>query len=250
MLLAFASLALPVVAGAACTMVQPGSLWNYEGTIAGKHRVRMTLVFGEQEVTGVYYYASSLQDIRLRGRRVDATHLVLDELDAAGRTTARFETTFPVRDPGGRYGDSELQCEVIAGTWRKAGSDSGLPVYLAMEGSTSGSLAHRYGAIGVADDEVVNRGAQRFWKAVKAGDRATVAACLRYPMTVRVDGKPQRLGGPGDLLAVYDGVFTAAFRDSIAQAMPRNLFVRDQGAMLGHGQAWFGASGKVIALNN
>jgi hypothetical protein len=26
--------------------------------------------------------------------------------------------------------------------------------------------------------------------------------------------------------------------------------MRDQGAMLGHGQVWFGADGKVIALHN
>jgi hypothetical protein len=32
--------------------------------------------------------------------------------------------------------------------------------------------------------------------------------------------------------------------------MPRNMFVRDQGVMLGSGQAWFDARGRVVALNN
>ena len=32
--------------------------------------------------------------------------------------------------------------------------------------------------------------------------------------------------------------------------MPRNMFVRDEGAMLGGGSVWFGADGKVIAFGN
>ena len=100
------------------------------------------------------------------------------------------------------------------------------------------------------DDEVVHRGAARFWRAVKAGDRATVAAQLRYPAAVSVGGKPRRLRGPKDLLAVYDQVFTPDFTAAILDGMSRNMFVRDEGAMLGNGWAWFGADGKVTALNN
>ena len=118
------------------------------------------------------------------------------------------------------------------------------------ESATSGSLQHRYGAIGVADDEVVHRRSQAFWKAVKTGDRATVAGLVQYPIFVQVDGRRTRLADPAALLAVYDKVFTPAFRDAIARGLPRNMFVRGEGAMLGDGQVWFGASGKVIALNN
>ena len=125
-----------------------------------------------------------------------------------------------------------------------------LAVYLAAESSTSGSLGQRYAILGVQDDEVVNRGAQDFWRAVKAGDRRAVAARVAYPITVQVGGKRRRLGGPGALLEVYDAVFTPAFRRSIEAAMPRNMFVRDQGVMLGSGQAWFDARGRVVALNN
>jgi hypothetical protein len=72
-----------VQAWAARTKVQPGWLWNYEGHIAGQHGVRMTLVFGSGEITGVYFHASQLKDIALRGRMLDATRVVLEELDAA-----------------------------------------------------------------------------------------------------------------------------------------------------------------------
>lgn len=243
---------LPLTAGAVCQRIEPGRLWNYEGTIDGKYRVRMTLVFGASQVDGVYFYANQLRDIRLRGKVIDGRQIVLDELDGAGNATARFSGTFPERDPGTRYGDSPLECDVIAGTWRKAddAKGTGLPVYLYSESSTAGSLRHRYGVIGAADDEVVNRNAQAFWKAVNAGDRKTAASLVRFPIDVQIDGRRKRLGGAADLLAVYDKVFTPAFRADIAEGLPRNMFVRDQGAMLGSGQVWFGASGKVIALNN
>ena len=252
MTLAAAALA-PLLADAACNRVEPGKLWNYEGTVGGKYRVRMTLVFQDGgRLGGVYYYASQLRDIRLRGAVTGGKDVTLEELDSSGNVTARFIGTFPERDPGTRYGDSPLECEVIVATWRKADDTAGpgLPVYLFSESATSGSLQHRYGAIGVADDEVVHRRSQAFWKAVKAGDRATVAGLVQYPIFVQVDGRRTRLADPAALLAVYDKVFTPAFRDAIARGLPRNMFVRDEGAMLGDGQVWFGASGKVIALNN
>ena len=59
---------LPAQAFAACSKNQPGWLWNYNGEMGGKYRIRMTLVFGPGEITGVYFYASQLKDIALRGR--------------------------------------------------------------------------------------------------------------------------------------------------------------------------------------
>ncbi|NBU24425.1 MAG: hypothetical protein EBS39_02150 [Gammaproteobacteria bacterium] len=237
-------------AAAACFRNEPGYLWNFDGQIAEKYPVRMTLVFSGDKLDGVYTYRSRLRDIRLRGRIEGGKTVVLDELDDTGRVTARFEGEFATRDPKGRYGDSELACEVIVGRWSKVGSAEQLGVYLATEGSTAGSLKHRYGAIGVRDDEVVHGGAARFWRAVKAGDRATVAAQLRYPIAVTLDGKARRLKGQKDLLPVYDAVFTPKFVAAILDSTPRYMFVRDEGAMLGSGWVWFGADGKVTALNN
>lgn len=252
-LASFALVAAGLVAPAsqaACTRNEPGYLWNFDGTIAEKYPVRMTLVFSGEKLEGVYTYRSQLRDIRLRGRIEGGTKVLLDELDDAGRVTARFEGEFVTRDPKGRYGDSELACEVLIGGWSKVGSAERLSFYLSTEGATAGSLRHRYGTIGVRDDEVVHRGAARFWRAVKAGDRATVAAQLRYPAAISIDGKRRRLQAPKDLLAVYDKVFTPKFVEAILDSTPRYMFVRDEGAMLGSGWVWFGADGKVTALNN
>jgi len=181
---------------AACTKVEPGWLWNYDGAIAEKYRIRMTLVFGTDEIKGVYFHGSQLRDLRLKGRIEQGSRLLLDELDAAGKVTGRIDARFVTRDPKGRYGDSELACEVIVGTWSKPDGTGAMTIYLSMEGGTAGSLTRRYGAIGVKDDEVVHRGAQRFWRAVSSDERATVAASLRYPIRVMLGarwcGSPDR----------------------------------------------------------
>jgi hypothetical protein len=242
-------------AQAACVRNEPGRLWNYIGTLAGKYPVRMVLVFSGTQVQGVYAYASTLRDLRVAGPLERDSRLTLQEQDAGGKATGRFDVTFPERDPGTTYGDSPLTCDVIAGQWRKlnaTGQPVGEPlaVYLRTEGATSGGIGRRYGVIGVRDDEVVNGGAARFWRALKAGDKAAVAATLRYPITVAVNGKRTRIADAAAMIAVYDTVFTQSYREAILADIPRHLFVRDQGAMLANGAAWIGASGKVIAINN
>lgn len=239
-----------VQAEAACTKVQPGWLWNYDGAINEKYRIRMTLVFGAGEIDGVYFYGSQLRDLRLKGRIEQGSRLFLEELDATGKVTGRIEGQFVTRDPKGRYGDSELACEVIVGTWSKPDGTGRMPVYLSMEGGTAGALSRRYASLGVRDDEIVHRGAQKFWRAVRSDDRATVAASIRYPIRVMLDGKPVRLKGPDELLARYEAIFTPKYREAIAKGLPRNMFVRDEGAMLGSGEVWFGADGRVTALSN
>ena len=242
-----------------CVRHQPGTLWNYTGTI-GTTRVRLTLVFRGDSVAGVYSRGDDLQDRTLRGT-LSAGHLLrLEERTGTGAgtgtgtPTGRFDADFPERDPGPTYGDSPLTCDVIAGRHQpldRSGQPIGAPatVYLTTEGSTSGSLAHRYGAIGVRDDAVVHRGAATFWRAVQRNDRPTVAAQLRYPITILVQGRPRRFQTATAFLAAYDAVMTAAFRETILSAIPRHMFVRDQGVMLGSGAVWFGRTGQVIALS-
>jgi len=248
-LLALCALGLPAPSLAACTKVQPGWLWHYEGQMAGRHRIRMTLVFGPGEITGVYFYATQLKDIALRGRMLDATRVVLEELDSAGRPTARFEAEFPPVAPDSRYGSSPLQCEVLRGVWRREGAEVGLPVQLEMEAGHAASLRNPYAAIGARDPQALHRRAQGFWRAVRQDDRVGAAGFIRYPLRVDTAAGPRRYTSAEQLLADYELVFTPPLREAIAQGLPRNMFVRDQGAMLGHGQVWFGADGRVTALN-
>ncbi|MEI6739458.1 MAG: hypothetical protein WCK74_04020 [Gemmatimonadaceae bacterium] len=240
---------------AACVRQQPGTLWNYTGTI-GATRVRLTLVFRGDSVQGIYARGDDLQDRALRGTLTAGHLLRLEERTGTGNSapTGRFDADFPERDPGPTYGDSPLTCDVIAGSYQpvdRNGQPTGASaaVYLTTEGSTSGSLAHRYGAIGVRDDAVVHRGAEAFWRGVQRNDRKTVAAQLRYPLTVLVKGRPRRFRSAAEFVAAYDAVMTPAFRATILNAIPRHMFVRDQGVMLGSGAVWFGRTGQVIALS-
>lgn len=248
--LLLALLLAPLQALAVCSKPQPGWLWNYDGTMGGQYRIRMTLVFGEKEITGVYFYASQLKDIPLRGRMLDGTRVVLEEHDAAGAVSARFEAEFPEQDPGGKYGDSKLECEIIRGTWSRPDGGAAIPVSLSMESGTAASLNNRYAALGVNDPEKLHRNSQAFWLAVKRDDRKAVAALIRYPIRVDTAASRKRYATARELLADYELIFTPPFREEIALGLPRNMFVRSEGAMLGSGQVWFGPDGKVMALNN
>ncbi len=248
--LLFLLMMLPLAAQSACIKNERNWLWNYDGSLGEKHRVRMTLVFIGEEVSGLYFYASQLRDIVLRGNVRDGTDILLDEINAAGNVVARFEGRFQERDPRGRFGDGKLECEAIVGTWSKLDGSGELPFHLSLESGTAGNLANRYAPAGAVDDKLVHRSAYRFWDAVRRGDRETVANSVAYPISTNLHGGRKRLRSPAELIANYDAIFSSKYRQAISSALPRNMFVRDQGIMLGTGEVWFGPDGKVIALNH
>jgi hypothetical protein len=73
---------------------------------------------------------------------------------------------------------------------------------------------------------------------------------VSYPIETSVNGKRTKIANAKALLAHYDGIFTSAFRATIAADFTRLMFARDQGVMMGGGEVWFDATGKVISLNN
>jgi hypothetical protein len=234
--------------------VCPGDLYpwlrNYDGTIGDEFRARMTLVITGDKVEGVYFYATQLKDISLRGKIIDGSKIILDELDSEGNVTAQFDGEFPEQDPHNRY-KLKLQCEVIAGSWHKIGSEKKLPFYFSNESDTGSTLSNRYSPAGVTDDELIHRNAKRFWDAVKNKDKKTVASLVKYPIRVGISNGTKRIKGPDELIANYDAIFSPAYVKAISNALPRNMFCRYNGIMLGRrGEVWFNAHGKVIALNN
>lgn len=223
-----------------------GLVSHYDGTI-GKFRVRMTLEFAGDTVTGIYFYASQLKDINIRGAIVDGSKLVLDEMDSVNRVTARFDGTFPTSDPKHRFG-GDLQCEVITGRWHEAGSKRELPFYLALADQGGGDLHHQYSGTGVSDD-VINQAVRQFWDAVKQGDRKEVASDFDYPITVGKNTKCRKtIHNAAEMLENYDRILSP-LRDKILRDPPRALFVHDGLVMLAGGSVWFGPDGNVVALN-
>jgi hypothetical protein len=238
-------LAVPCYGWAECTAKQlaPGWLWHYAGTIGESDRIRLTFTRTGDAVSGVYFHASDLRDVRVNGKISRDTGLVLDE--AAGH----FEAEFAEHDPRGKF-PGPLRCQIIAGWWRKNGSAQKLPVYLSLESGSAGTLAHLYQIAGAKDDELIHRNAFRFQKALGAGDKATVAAMIEYPIRAHVAGTAKTFHSAQELLTQYDAIFTPAYKKAIAEALPRNMFVNDRGIMMGSGAVWFGADGRVITLNN
>jgi hypothetical protein len=248
-LITLLGLSLPGAVVAECRRNEPGWLWNYEGRI-GDERARLTLVFSGEYLEGEYVLSEALVDVALSGRVEAGSGLTLEARDAAGGRVGRIVASFPTRDPEGKFGDSELACEVVSGRWESMDGARTQPLYFAMDGGTAGALGRRYAAAGVADDERVHAVARELRRALRAQDWPAAASLMAYPLAVALPDGNRRYASARELLAARDRVFTPPFVQRIANAVPRNLFVRDEGVMLGSGEIWFGADGRVIAINN
>ena len=244
----FFILILPLGAAPVCMQNDPSWLMNYDGKIGKNYRVGMTLVMDGNKVDGTYFYSTQLKDIRLKGKVVDSNRIVLDELDATGKTTARFEGSFPEQYPS--FGKGKLGCEIIVGIWQSIDSTKKLPFFFSKRNNSMGSLAHRYTLAGAQDDVLIHRNARRFWDAIKRQDKDTVASLIVYPINVRLTGSTKRIHDSKELIANYDEIFSPRYRESILSELPHNMFGGGDGIMFGHGQVYFGSNGKVIVLNN
>jgi hypothetical protein len=134
---------LPLSTGAVCLPDEPNRLRHYEGTIGEKYRVRMTLEIAYARIEGVYFYTPQFTDIQLEGEITDGKNVAIDELDAKGEVTARFEGNF-LELPPPRKRDDQLECETITGFWTKLDSEKKLPFFLRLESAGSGNLDNRF----------------------------------------------------------------------------------------------------------
>ncbi len=211
--------------------------------------MRVGLILSNGSVEGRYAYQISTTDIPLKGQ-LDAAgkHITLTEFDAAGRPGATFDGAFADHDPNFANG-ATLNCEVFSGKWQKVGGPA-IDFHLSEDSITSAQFGHLYDVAGANGDEVVNKAAAAFRDAVVHNQRNTVAKMVTYPIETNVNGKQTKIANAQAFLAHYDGIFTPAFRATITADIPRLLFARDEGVMLGGGEVWFNPAGKVITLNN
>jgi hypothetical protein len=219
----------------------------YSGNV-GNSAVRVALAPNTADVQGRYAYRISAIDIVLRGK-IDPSgrNLELTEFDSTGRPSATFVGAFLESDAGFANG-SKLNCEVIVGMWKSG--ERLLDFRLMMDTLSRHGLDHLYRGAGAEDDETVNRSAAAFRTAVIKNQRDTVARMINYPITTSVAGKRTKIPSAAMLLANYDAIFTSTYRVKIEGDVPRLMFARDQGIMLGDGEVWFDPKGRVIALNN
>jgi hypothetical protein len=99
--------------------------------------------------------------------------------------------------------------------------------------------AQRFVALGMPDSEVL-ADLTKFQKAIAAGDRATVASMVNYPLRVNRGARDHTLMATrGELLKRYDAVFTPDVRHVIVTTNLADVLGGMDGVPLGRGVAWF-----------
>lgn len=258
------ALANPSAASEPIAAAVSGEHCEYRGDIDGNIHIGMMLVFSKDSntVSGSYFYVKHLTDIRIEGEIVDRS-IVIREFDANNRQTGIFRGEFPTRDPRKNYGDSKLTRDVIVGAWSKPDGSASRPFYLNLSHIFYSQAQNRYCNAGFDDANVADAFMQKFRSAVLAGEKASVAGMISYPIKVRVEGEKDRVSirNQKELLKRYDAIFGKKFMERIDAAVPFHMFSRSEGVMLGNGEVWIapleektGTAARfvprVIAINN
>ena len=77
-----------------------------------------------------------------------------------------------------------------------------------------------------------------FQQAVATGSKEDVAAFVRYPIMVAINGHKTAIRSAEAFLKNYDAIMTPAIIGVIKAQKYEDLFVNDQGVMFGRGEAW------------
>jgi hypothetical protein len=79
----------------------------------------------------------------------------------------------------------------------------------------------------------------RLQAAVRADDRRAVMRLIAFPLRVNSQEGARFYADPRSVEQDFDRIFTPRVRQAIVNQKPSQLFVRDQGAMIGNGEVWF-----------
>jgi hypothetical protein len=99
----------------------------------------------------------------------------------------------------------------------------------------------------VADDNAAFL--RRLQARIRANDRAAVARLVSLPLRVNTAGGARTYRDRRSIERDYEAIFTPRVRRAILAQRPSNIFVRDQGAMIGNGEVWFSQTCPNAACN-
>ena len=208
----------------------------------GAYPVGMELTVRDRRdfVSGHYFYVRTLINIPLTGR-MEGDTLVLQEPDGGA-----FRLHLVSNVPGRKEALTFYNSTGLAGTWTQG--DKTLPVEIGFTASYDGPPRERlYEEVTAEPDAVFEARVGRFLKAVVAGDRATAAQWVAYPLLVKDGVRARTIRNKSELLARWDSIFPPKFVAKLRNAVPHEMFVRQGSAMVGDGDIWFDAKGaKVI----
>ncbi len=80
---------------------------------------------------------------------------------------------------------------------------------------------------------------EKLQAAVQANTREEVAAMVRYPITIRSQGKQLRVSNKQEFLANYDTAFNPAVRCAMAKAQASDVWGNWQGFTFNEGVIWW-----------
>ena len=115
-------------------------------------------------------------------------------------------------------------------------------------------LEQRLRLHGFRNPEDVRRTILELRAAATRGDKSALVHAIHYPLRRYSSGEPLRSYRlPAEVLANFDAVFSANVLAALRDASYEQLFVRDQGAMIGHGEVWlslFEEGVRIKAINS
>ena len=226
---------------------------NYQGvleTSKGLRKLGVTLIYDDVTVRGSYYFHDDLTDIPVYGWLLPNNRIELRVQNVNKEITTIIEGRF-VRP--GKCCDTGATKSNILGAWHWGSKPSkgSPPIFLSLDNATARTKGEgRYSVAGVDDDSIIELAAKSLCKWIMGGKRTEIAELIDYPINVHVGGNRIEIRDSKVFLNHYDQIFTQEFKKRIAQCVPHNMFCKYTGVMLGSGEIWFGADGKVIAINN
>ena len=106
--------------------------------------IGMTLVFSGNFVEGVFFYGDEPDEMIIYGCLEKARDFILYGYDENGRRLVVIHGEFPEIDPLGGFNGSELEREVIIGTWVNEITLENYSIYLRLNYAVGGTLEHQY----------------------------------------------------------------------------------------------------------
>ncbi|MGY4397311.1 hypothetical protein ACVWZA_002505 [Sphingomonas sp. UYAg733] len=235
--LAIALIAI-VSSASASAQAKEAKEWMALGWI-GPYRVGVNLTIRDNTdlIAAHYFYAKNPIDIPL-------TVAV-----AGGKVTLRepgggvFDLRFASNDKPATRPLSFYTSTALVGTW--TGKGRVYPVRLDLTSTDRLHGADRYQNVTNASAPAFEALVQRFIHGAISGNRAKTASAVSFPLTVR-DTKTYTVRNRAQLYARWKQVFTPCFIVNLKEAVPHEMFVRDEVAMVSDGAVWFNARGATF----
>lgn len=140
-------------------------------------------------------------------------------------------------------------------TSNPASSSTTQPSSPSANSQLSASLATRMKNVaGISDPAAFVQGFNQLKADVAQGNEAKVAAFVTYPLNVYAGGNQQTITNAQAFVQQYHTIMTSKVKAAIAAQQVNQLFVNDEGVMVGSGEVWLSQSGRrdctIITINH